>query len=144
MANIARISFSRVGKNDGCLCDKCGQYIRNIVSVTYTDGLTLNYGQDCFDKLWKNSRLTDQGKKLWRKALKYKKEHDEEYAKYINGEMTEENDNHWKSALYWNSAVWGDKTYDEFRQWLIDEWYPQRFKEDQERLERFKKVNFER
>lgn len=144
MANIKNITFARVGRNDGCLCDKCGQYIRNIVTVAYTDGLTLNYGQDCFDNMWKNGRLTDHGKKLFRKALKYKKAHDVEYAKYISGEMNEENDESWKATLYWNKEVWADKTYDEYRSWMIEKWYPQRFKEDAERIERFSKVNFER
>lgn len=143
MANIRNISFAHVGRNDGCLCDKCGTYIRNIVSVTYTDGLTLNYGQECFDKMWKNGKLNSYGMKLFRKAIKNKKEHDLEYAKYINGEITEENDKEWVNFKYWQK-YWEDKSYEEFRTWMIEEWYPRRFKEDAEAIERFSKVNFER
>ena len=64
MAYIKRISFAHVGRNEGCLCDRCGQYIQNIVTVDYADGVRINYGRDCFDKLYKSGRLNAQGVKL--------------------------------------------------------------------------------
>lgn len=66
MAHIKEIRFTHVGRNEGCLCDKCGQYIQNIVTVEFTDGITFDYGQDCFKKLYDNSKLTEFGKKLMR------------------------------------------------------------------------------
>lgn len=148
MAHIKRISFAHVGRNEGCLCDRCGQYIQNIVTVTYSDGLILNYGQDCFDKLWKGSKLTSYGQKLFKKALKNAKAHQEAYQKYVNGTMTAENDLSYQwnqnSADYGSSSYWYGKPYEEYRKWMIEEVFPMRFEEDQKELDRFSKVNFNR
>lgn len=148
MAYIKRISFSHVGRNEGCLCDRCGQYIQNIVTVSYTDGLILNYGQDCFDKLWKGSKLTSYGQKLFKKALKKAKDHQTEYQKWINGEVTPETDLSWQyqqqSDQYGSPSYWFGKPWEEYKAWMIEEWWPERFKEDQKRLDRFSKVNFNR
>ena len=147
MAYIKDIHFASVGRNEGCLCDRCGQYIRNIVTVHYTDGVRINYGQDCFKKLYDSSKLTDYGKKLLRKALKSIETHSKELAAYTSGKMTAENDESWKAyelpmnkGCYW--AVHHD--YEEYRKWMIEEWYPQRFKEDQKQIDRFSKVKFDR
>ena len=148
MAYIEKIGFARVGRNEGCLCDRCGQYIRNIVTVYYTDGIRINYGQDCFKKLYDSSKLTDYGKKLLRKALKSIEEHQTEYAKYVSGEMTAENDQSW-IVYTWDinkGTYWAEHhdDYEEYRKWMIEEWFPQRFKEDQKQIDRFSKVNFKR
>lgn len=146
MAYIKEISFARVGRKEGCLCDRCGTYIQNIVSVEFSDGLSLRLGQDCFKNLYDHSSLTDYGKKLFRKALKYKEAHDRQYEAYISGQMTAENDESWKvfempnnKGCYW--AV-HHEDYEAYRQWMITEVLPQRFKEDKERMDRFAKVNF--
>lgn len=147
MANIKRISFAHVGRNEGCLCDRCGTYIQNIVTVTYTDDLTLNYGQDCFDKLWKGSKLTTYGQKLFKEALKKAKEHQENYQKWINGEIDETEQSwqyHQMSGTYGSPSYWYGKPFEEYKKWMIEEWWPQRFQEDQERLNKFSKVNFDR
>ena len=48
MAKIEKIYFQRVGKNEGCSCDKCGQYITNIWTVRYKGSADIHFGMDCF------------------------------------------------------------------------------------------------
>lgn len=145
MAYIKKISFANVGKQEGCTCDKCGQYIRNIWTVEYHDGVVMNFGIDCFDKLNKG-KLNDYGMKLMKKALKsiqyYQERLEEEKA------LTEETDRgyqltqqhvEWQSDGYWMGHPW-----EEYHKWMIEEWYPARFKEAQKQIDRFKKVNFNR
>lgn len=146
MAFIKEIRFAHVGRNAGCLCDRCGQYIQNIVTVDFSDGTTVNFGQDCFKKLQETSRLNDYGKKLLRKTLKNIEFYSMELVKYTSGELTAENDERWKAyaypvndGCYWN--VHHDD-YEAFRRWMIDEWFPERFKECQKQIDRFAKVNF--
>lgn len=148
MAYIKEIRFAHVGRKEGCLCDRCGQYIQNIVTVEYTDGITTNIGQDCFKNLYDNSKLTDFGKKLLRKALKSIETHSRELAEYTSGKMTAETDKSWQSYENpWNKdCYWAvhHEDYEAYRRWMIEEWFPERFKEDQKLIDRFSKVNFDR
>ena len=148
MAHIKEIRFAHVGRNEGCLCDKCGQYIQNIVTVEFTDGITFDYGQDCFKKLYDNSKLTEFGKKLIRKTLKNIEFYSKQREEYASGKMTAETDESWKQfeypcnkGHYW--AVHHDD-YEAYRQWMLNEWLPERFKEAQKQVDRFAKVNFDR
>lgn len=70
MAYIKDIRFDSVDRKDGLVCDRCGAYIRNIYTVTYSDGLVAQYGMECFKKLFDAGKLTDFGRKLMMKALK--------------------------------------------------------------------------
>lgn len=145
MAHIKRISFAHVGRNDGCLCDKCGQYIRNIVTVDYDDGVRINYGQDCFDKLYNSGKLNAYGVKLMRKALKSIDRHTKELEAYKSGKKTAENDLSYQFCQTCNGGhYWKGKPFEEYRDWMINEVYPMRFEEDQKLVDRFAKVNFER
>lgn len=148
MAHIKEIRFAHVGRNEGCLCDKCGQYIQNIVTVEFTDGITFDYGQDCFKKLYDNSKLTEFGKKLIRKTLKNIEFYSKQREEYASGKMTAETDESWKQfeypcnkGHYW--AMHHDD-YEAYRQWMLNEWFPERFKEAQKQVDRFAKVNFDR
>ena len=143
MAHIKRIDFSHVGKNEGCLCDKCGQYIQNIVSVDYDDGVRVNYGQDCFAKLYNSGKLSTYGVKLMKKALNSIKAHSKQLESYKSGEMTAENDKGYQYDQMFG-GYWQGKPYEEYRQWMIDEWFPKRFEEDQKMIDRFAKINFDR
>ena len=148
MAYIKEIRFAHVGRKEGCLCDRCGQYIQNIVTVEFTDGITFRYGQDCFKKLQDHSRLSDFGKKLMRKAMKSIETHSRQLEQYKSGKMTAETDDSWKCfELDWNrDCYWGQHhdDYEAYRRWMIEEWFPERFKEDQKQIERFAKVKFDR
>lgn len=142
MAHIKKISFSRVGKNEGCICDKCGQYIRNIITVEYDFGI-LHYGQDCFTKMYNGGKLTTYGAKLMQKTLKSIEYYSVELAKYVSGEITADNDDVYKSYQTCVESYWTGRPYEEYRQFMIDEWFPERFKECQKQIDRFKNVNFE-
>lgn len=148
MAYIKEIRFAHVGRKEGCCCDKCGQYIQNIVTVEYTDGIKINYGQDCFKKLQESAKLTDFGRKIMRKALKSIEYNSKELEKYTSGKMTAETDESWKAYEQpWNKGCyWAEHhdDYEAYRRWMIDEWFPERFKEAQKQVDRFSKVNFDR
>lgn len=146
MARITKIMFARVGKQEGCLCDRCGQYIRNIWTVNYADGVTMNFGIDCFEALAKESALTTYGIKTLKKALKriadYQDLLDAEKAKteetdlrYQETQITYE----WKDKDYWFGKPWA-----EYHKWMIDVFYPMRIADAQKEIARFRNVNFQR
>lgn len=146
MAHIKNISYAHVGKHEGCLCQRCGQYIVNIITVHYADGTNIDMGMDCFKKVEETGRLSEYGKKLFNKAVRNAKRHHEEYNKYISGEITAETDLSWKSYENpWNKdCYWGvhHDDYEAYKRWMIDEWYPQRFREDEKEFAKFGKINF--
>ena len=148
MANLKSIRFERVGKYEGCTCDRCGQYIRNIVIVDWADGLTMRYGQDCFDKLWKDGKLNQHGKKLMRSALKSIEYWSDQLAKYQSGEINEKNDLAWQNMQvklpYESPDYWYGREYEEYRSWIINEVIPMRFAEAQKEVNKFARVNFDR
>lgn len=146
MARIKSIFFSKVGKNEGCTCDRCGQYIQNIWTVNYMDGITSRFGIDCFEILNKESGLTSFGQKEFKKALKKIQEHQEWYE--AEKLLTEETDiayqntqivHDWESKDYWFGRPWK-----EYHEWRLNEFFKTRFEEDQKQINRFSKVNFKR
>ena len=146
MARIKKIDFNKVGEQEGCLCDRCGQYIKNIWTVEYTDGVIAHFGIDCFEILNKESGLTAFGQKELKKALKKIQEHSEWFEK--EQALTEETDiayhnlQHpfeWESKSYWYGRSWA-----EYHEWRLNKFFGERFAEDQKQIDRFGKVNFAR
>lgn len=146
MARIKKIDFYRVGAEDGCLCDRCGQYIRNIWVVQYADGITARFGIDCFETLNKESGLTSFGQKELKKTLKRIQEHRDWYES--EKAKTEETDTAWQELQQhheWQSdSYWRGRPWKEYHEWMLNEFFGARFAEDQRNLERFGKVNFAR
>lgn len=148
MAHIKSIRFNSVSRQEGCTCDRCGQYLQNIWTVEFEEGLTMHYGIDCFSKIKKQSNLSDYGKKTLNKIMKSIQGYEEMLAKYNNGEFTEENDQCWiNEKASWErpdgrNSYWKDCDYKEFRQDRI-EFFEYRISAEQKELEKFKKVNFE-
>lgn len=146
MARIKKIDFHRVGKHEGCLCDRCGQYIQNIWTVQYADGFTARFGIDCFQILNKESGLSEYGRKALNKALKSIQKHREMYEK--EAMKTEETDIAWQNAqnpAEWeNKSYWYGKPWKEYHEWMMTEFFKIRFEEDQKQISRFSKVNFAR
>lgn len=146
MARIQKVDFHHVGKQEGCLCDKCGQYITNVWTVQYTDGITARFGIDCFEKLNKESKLTSFGKKELSKALKNIQKHREMYE--AEASKTEETDVAWQyiqnPAPHESKDYWYGRKWEEYHEWMLNEFYGARFKEDQKQIDRFSKVNFAR
>lgn len=145
MAYIKSIRFDHVGKNEGCCCDKCGQYIRNIWTVEYQDGVVMSFGIDCFSKLNKG-KLNAYGMKLMNKALKSI----EYYQQMFEAEkvLTEETDlryQHTQEHVDWkDDDVWYGQPWEEYHKWMLEVWYPAMFENAQKEINRFKKVNFDR
>lgn len=146
MARIRKINFSRVGEQEGCTCDRCGQYIKNIWTVNYDDGITARFGIDCFEILTKESKLTSFGMKEWKKALKKIQEHQEWYE--AEKAKTEETDIAWQNIqnpMEWEDKdYWYGRPYEEYHEWMLNEFFKVRFEEDQKQIDRFSKVNFAR
>lgn len=147
MAQIKSMRFDKAGRNSGCVCDKCGQYIMNIWTVQYSDGVSLHYGIDCFEKLYKSGKLTRYGEKLMRNTLKSIAFYCEQLKMWetITEEEAEE-----KGLLVdlkvtdWNSSYWAGKTFEEYKDWMINEFFPARLAYCQKDIDRFAKVNFTR
>ena len=143
---IQKIQFEALGKSSCFCCDKCGQYIQNVWTVNFEGGLTLHMGCDCFEKIWKGKGMTDFGKKQFKKLLKHIQTHKEGYKKWLN--RTEEEylascaeKGLLAEYLDSQSSFYG-MTFEEYRDWMLTEWYGQRFKEDEQELMKFNKVKF--
>jgi hypothetical protein len=144
MAHIKKIHFNRVGQNEGCCCDKCGQYIRNIWTVEYTDGIKLNFGIDCFEKMTKE-KLNAYSMKQMKAALKRIQNWSEQLQKWQSGEITEE-DESWKNEQAdWNKdSYWYGRSFNEYKDWMINEFIPYRLENAQKEFKKFQKINFNR
>lgn len=144
MARILKIDFFKTGRNEGCTCDKCGQYITNVWTVRYDCGVDVHFGIDCFDKMLKDSKLNDYGMKLMKKTLKSIERHQRGFE--AEKKLTEETDEGYKltqTLSGWETkSCWYGTPWKEYHEWMLTEWWPTRFKEDQEALDRFKKINF--
>ena len=143
MSHIKRIRFASVGKNEGCTCDRCGQYIKNIWSVDYAEGFTVNYGLDCWEKVYKSGKLSQYGEKEMKKAMKKIKEWQVAKAKWQNGEMDcQENEYYWQEQKKDKLSPWYDKTFAEYKEWMIKEFIQYRIECAQKELKKFSKINF--
>lgn len=144
MSHIKKIRFSSVGRNEGCTCDRCGQYIRNIWTVDYVEGFTVNYGIDCWEKVYKEGKLSKYGEKELRKIMKRIRNYEKMLETYKSGEMNAEIDGGYKSAQMdcFKDGYWYGRPYDEYKTWMIEEFIPYRMEKAQEDLKKFKNIDF--
>lgn len=144
MARIERIDFEKVSRNRGCTCDKCGQYITKVWTVRYSGGVDVRLGMDCFDTMLKESRLNDFGMKAMKKALKSIERHHKGFEE--EKRLTEETDEGYKGTqvkpAYGTPSYWYGRPWAEYHEWMLTEWWPARFAEDQKEIDRFSKINF--
>lgn len=145
MAQIKSISFNHVGRNEGCCCDKCGQYIVNVWHIEYANGEQYNLGIDCFSKLSKSSNLSAFGAQQFKKLLKRIKEHQEMFE--AEKALTEETDICYQNmqvvpAWERSEPYWRGKPWEEYHRYMIEEWWACRFAEDEKELAKFSKVRF--
>ena len=140
MAHIKSVRFSSVGKAEGCTCDRCGQYIQNIWTVTFTEGMSLNYGLDCFEKVQKTG-LSETARKNIKKALKSIQAYEEQLARFVSGERNEENDEAYKYAQREKNNAWYGEPYEKYRDWFINEFFPYRISEENKIIEKYSKVS---
>ena len=142
MSHVKKIHFQSVGRDEGCLCDRCGQYIRNIWTVEYTEGFKANYGIDCWEKIYKAGKLNKYGETQMRKIMKSIKGYEEMLAKYVSGELNEETDKDWQFSQTFEHDVWYGKPFEAYRDWMINEFFPYRIECAQEELKKFSKIDF--
>ena len=143
MAYIKDITFWHYGKNEGLLCDRCGAYITNVYTVTYSDGLIARYGMECFNKLRNSGKLSEFGVKLLMKTLKYIKQWNEELRKWEGVETAEQAEaNGINLYAFYNYENWKDRTLAEYKDFEINKVIPNRLDGCKKELERFKKINF--
>lgn len=143
---IKEISFSSVGKNEGCTCDRCGQYIKNIMTVKYADGLCMNYGVDCFSKLCKESSVQSNREKELKKAIRRIDEYTKRLEKWKNLTEEQAEEQHLIEELKvtdWNTSYWAGKTFEEYKTWLIESFFPYRISEAQKEIDKLN-VNLKR
>ena len=137
MARIKNIHFERVGEKEGCTCDRCGQYIRNIWTVDYLEGFSVHYGLDCWEKVYKNGTLSQAGEKLIKKTMKSIQHYEEMLMKWKSGEMDEEGRHNFSA-----SGAWEGSTFEEYKEWMINDLLPYRLEDAQKELKRFGKIDF--
>ena len=147
MAYIKDIRFDSVSKKEGLICDRCGAYIRNIYTGTYSDGLVARYGIECFKKLFDAGKITDFGRKLMMKALKRLKEAYETREKWLSVNTLEEAE---KKNLdvypFKNYDAWKGCTFEEYKDFWVNEergYTANDIKRAKDDLARFKNVNFD-
>lgn len=148
MAYIKDIRFDSVDKKDGLICDRCGAYIRNIYTVTYSDGLVARYGIECFKKLFDAGKLTDFGRKLMMKSLKRLKEAYEFREKWLSVNTLEEAKEKKLpyTQIFETYEAWQGHTFEEFKDFCTSEkegYFASDVRRAKEELARFKKVNFD-
>lgn len=141
MAHIAKINFQSVGRAEGCTCDRCGQYIQNIWTVTYKEGFSVHYGIDCWRKVYK-AGLDKYNQREIQKIMKSIQAYEEILAKYVSGEMNEETDFGWQYSQQDKMDAWYGEPFEKYRDWRINEFFPYRISIEQERLKKFSKVDF--
>lgn len=139
MAHIKRIGYSHVHKSEGCLCDNCGQFITNIVTVTFAEGEQLHFGTDCYNKRIVG-KLNAFGRKELNRIMKGIKEHSILLNDLQKDEPTALVQKEWESYKRWQTA-WADRPFEEWKSWMIPTvtgW----LEKDNKELEKFKKINF--
>ena len=144
MSHIAKIRFSAVSRNEGCTCDRCGQWIQNIWTVDYSEGFSVHYGIDCWEKVYKGGKLSQYGEKELRKIMKRIEGYERMLAKYVSGEITEELDSGFQTDQMdcFKDHYWHGRPWEEYKSWMIDECLPARIARAQEDLKKFKNINF--
>ena len=135
---IKRINYYSVPRSESSTCECCGKSIQNICSVTTLEGEHFNFGTTCFEKIIKD-RLQSYQRKEMNKAIKYIKS----YCKQMElwKDMTEDKyiethyDKPWENYDDIN-------TFEKYKDWMVNEFFPYRLSEEEKRLERFSKIDF--
>ena len=80
-----------------------------------------------------------------KKAMESIKSYEERLAQYVSGEITAETDESYKTdQMDWNKDnYWYGRSFEEYKDWMINEFFPHRIADKQKELARFQKVNFE-
>ena len=142
MARITDISFGAVGTKEGCTCDRCGLWIKNIWTVKFDDGITAHFGIDCYEQMCKNSRLNDYGMKLMKKTMKRLTDYTERIEREKS--LTEETDIAWQNDQRDKESYWCGRQWIEYHEWMINDFFPSRIADVKKDLHKFKNIDFKR
>ena len=63
------VEYYQLPKNAGICCEHCGTYIRNVFVLHFDDGFSLKCGVECYNKLIKQSNISQYGEKLLKKQI---------------------------------------------------------------------------
>ena len=138
---ISKITYYSVPRNDSAVCDCCGKSIQNICAVTTKDQTHLLFGTTCFDKLIKDKLTSWQRKEMNRltKSIKF-------YNQRILSwqDMTEEKfRSGWKGGEKMPWDEYDDiHSFEEYKAWMLNEFYPYRLSLEEKELEKFSKIEF--
>lgn len=143
--------FYSLPKNQGICCEHCGTYIRNVCVIHFSDGFTLKCGLDCFNKLLKQSNLSEYGAKALKRSLKSLKLYDEMRVNWTRWQTPEEAEADGCSQRIEdpeNRGTWRIRTQVEFEEekaWILTDFIPYRIKSKQAEIEkRFKNARVPR
>ena len=84
------VEYYQLPKNAGICCDHCGTYIRNVFVLHFVDGVCLKCGVECYNKLIKQSNISQYGEKLLKKQIKRLKLYDEMRSNWTRWNTPEE------------------------------------------------------
>ena len=103
----------------------------------------MNYGLDCWEKVCKEG-LNEQGLKEIRKIMKSVENYEKRLELYTSGEMTEDTDESYKTeqADCNRDSYWYGKSFEEYKSWMVNEFFPYRISKCQDELARFRKIDF--
>lgn len=143
MAHIKEINFnSTQDVKEGCTCDRCGQWIKNIWTVEFAEGYSIHFGIDCWEKVYKSGKLSKFGEKEMKKIMKKIRFHQEQLQQYLTGQLTAENDMNYLMDQEDKLRFWYKKPFEEYKAWMINECIPARIERAQQELKRFNRVDF--
>lgn len=128
--------FITASVKDGFSCDCCGQAIKNVYDIEFSNGVRIHLGVDCFKNQY-TKRLTDYGKREYEKILKdirFYADQQKTWETMNEAEMPEGD----RYRLTDVDDYWYGKTFEEYKAWMLSDWFPQRFKDIQKKIEKFK------
>lgn len=137
---IKKIMYYSVPRSESATCACCGKSIQNICSITTIEGEHFNFGTTCFDKLIKDKLQSFQRKEM-NKAIKFIKSYCERMSEWYN--MTEEKycETHYiGDGLPWKTTE-GLETFEDYKNWMINEFFPYRISEEEKIIARFSKID---
>lgn len=130
--------YYSVPKSESNTCDCCGKSIQNICSITTVENEHFNFGTTCFDKVIKD-KLQPYQRKEMNKALKGIRNYCEQQE--IWKDMTEEKyiETHYDKPWENYDDI---HTFEEYKNWMLNEFFPYRLSEKEKILSRFSKIDF--
>ena len=138
---IKKIMYYSVPRSESATCDCCGKSIQNICSITTIEDEHFNFGTTCFDKVVKD-RLQSFQRKEMNKALRSIKAYCDGVRKWETMTEKEYIETHYVGdGLPWKITE-GLETFEDYKQWMLNDFFPYRISEEEKIIARFSKIDF--